>query len=241
MLEKIFHPETNESYKNTCNMECDPQIDFNKLIKLNLFFQEILLKNIKVICFTRFDLSVLILSYLDLEYEIFNKGSKGKLNLDKICVPDIFMDKPQEENKFKIIKKNDFYFFKLKSKNFMKVFENLRLGELIDGFFRYILCYLTFFKNAYFEKGKTRDFVDGYDILCKKFKKEFNPHLHDNKYIFNHLEISRPIFNLNQGDYNKYVILIKSLSNIYFKILEHDKNFKNYAEIVYNIEKFVKA
>ena len=112
---------------------------------------------------------------------------------------------------------------------------------MIDGFFRYILCYLTFFKNLHFEKGKNnRDFVDGYEILCKFYKKEFQPHLHDKNYIFNH-EFTSRLQNLNQGEYNsRFIKVFKSLSNIYFKILEHFKSFKNYAEILFNIEKFVK-
>jgi len=234
LLEKIF-------LINTKTPQCDSNLDFNKFNKLHLFFQEILLKNVQVICFTRFQLSLLIIAFLDLEYGIFNKNEKNLINLESIYLPDIDPDNPKEENTFKL-KTADYYMYKLNKTNFNRVLENVRLGELIDGFFRYILSYLTFFKNLHFEKGNSRrDFVDGYDILCKYFKRESQPHLHDEKYVFNHIEITTPLSNLNQGVYNnRFVKFFKSLSNIYFKILENFKSIKNYAEIIFNIEKYVK-
>ncbi len=237
MIEKIFNPQQKDFLKDTPG---NPNVDWKKIVKLHIFFQEILLNNIQVICLNRFELSLLIISFLDLEYEIFNKEEKGLLDMKSIYFPDINDKNPSEEDYFKV-KGGDFYLYKIKQKNFLNVIEKIRLGELIDGFFRYVLSYLTFFKNVHYDKGKNnREFVDGFDVLCQFFKKDTQKHLYDKNYILNHNQMSDKLLNMNQAAFNnRFVKVFKSLANIYFKILENFKSIKDYAEIIFNIEKSV--
>lgn len=238
LLKIFFLPKKSELFG-----EEEKNFDLYKLIKLHLFFQEILLKKIPILCTNRFELSLLIISYLEYEYEIFNKKENGKQPLNIVCMPDIDLNKLQDEVKFKF-RQEDYYCLRLRKKNFKIIFtDEISVSELIDGFFRYILSYLTYFKNIHYDKeGKNnREYCTGFEKLEKRFKKEYQSHLYDSQYVFNQLGIIQPILALDQGKYNRrFVRLIKILENIYFKILENHKEFKNYSEIIFNIEKEIK-
>ena len=242
-LVEIFKPNPDEIMKdNESNgrSEIIENIDLNKLYKLHIFFQEILLDKINIFLSSRFELSVLILSFLDYEYSILNKKNKFEMNL---TIPDFNHNIQRDSQELKV-KVTKIYIYKLKTNNFKNIFKDKQVGELINDFFRYVLNYLTYFKNIHYDRGvgnAPRDKCVGFDNLKKRFSEVDQPLLYDPDYLFNHLDITAPIKSLNQGEYNtKFIKSLNLLSNIYFKILENHKDIKNYAEIIYNIGKNLK-
>jgi hypothetical protein len=197
---------------------------------LHVFVQEIFIKEIPI-CSFRSDISILILSYIDHFYNIFDRNKKVKKSAITLGheTDDEFEEVDIKIKKL-ITKKEQIFHFEINLSELDKL-NLINPGELILEFMRYMLNFLTYLKIKYFEKGCPNS--KHLDFFKSIFELDF---LEDESYLFN-LSFMYEYLELKQVEFlQKILEFLGNLESIFFKICENSGKINNYNQILSNIK-----
>jgi len=201
---------------------------------LHLFMQEILIKEIPI-CSYRSDVSLLILSFLDHFYNIFEKNKKIEKSAFTLGheIANEKDDKFEGDIKIKklFLKNEDIFHYELNLTNLEKL-NLINPGELILEFLRYILNFITYVKIKFFEKGSSNSkYLDFFKSMFNYDYLQNEAYLFNIKFMFEYLQLQQDEFN------QKMKIFLESFESIFFKICENSHKITNYIQIISNINK----
>jgi hypothetical protein len=210
-----------------------------QLKAMHVFFQEIFISKIKLIK-SRRDLSYLMVTFFDSEYNIFNDNLK-KRNFYilgfKDCESGSISDMKNVSKYFirkDLISKNYTYLYPELMQESLKKLNKINLGELMLEFFRYAINFFIYIKNEYSNRiNQNFQACKGFDYLKEKY---YDKIFSNSQYNLINLNFMHEVLYYHKRDYdNGYCKRVDSLEEIFFKICENTDKITSISQILENI------
>jgi hypothetical protein len=176
------------------------------VIFVHRFLQDLLFKSMGGFIKTRYQISVIIMAYMDHRFNIFKKNCKKVIG---------------EDNAF-------YYEINNATKDLIKKEE---LGYVILDITRYVINFLVYIKER--SNGKTNNLgCAGFDKLVETFEKH-ERYLFSSAYLFNLKFLSSEIIdNRNHTELIEYNKNLKLLQGFYFVLWEYWEKFDDYSKVL---------
>ena len=196
----------NKKYKKTASILKQFYLKYDIFKKLHIFFQSVIIEKINLIQ-SRYELSILLLDYLEGYFKIFNANKVEGVYSYYIATKDKALKKIKES----------LYYYELDENSLANIQKNTTIDVLILGFAEYIKQYLLYLNIEYNRKVFGINLVENNKALLEE--KNINNLFIDKKFLLNRCCIDDYYLIMNLEQYNSIFLKLYSQYNSFYELL----------------------
>ena len=210
----------NKKYKKTASILKKLYLKYDIFKQLHIFFQSVIIEKIHLIK-SRYELSVLLLDYMESYFKIFNSSKIEGVYSYYIETKD---------NTLKKIKES-LYFYEFDEKALSNIQKNTTIDFLILGFAEYIKKYLLYLNIEYNTKIFGLNLIYNNKALLEENKT--NNIFIDKKFLFNRCFIDDYYLTMNLEQYNSiFLKFYNQYNSFYERLLQSEGEINSINDLI---------